>query len=93
MLAATAERLQKYFRRRSIAYNQVFNRQSPFTEEVLKDLAKFCRAHDSTFHGDPRMSAVLEGRREVWLRIQENLKLTIDELYTLHKVVDKRGDE
>ena len=68
------------------AYNQVFGKGSPHTETVLKDLAKFCRAHKTTFLPDARASAVLEGRREVWLRIVDNLNLTPDELYRLHAV-------
>lgn len=38
---------------------------------VLTDLASFCRAHDTTFHTDERTHAMLEGRREVFLRIQQ----------------------
>jgi hypothetical protein len=53
---------------------------------VLKDLAKFCRAHESTFHKDPRAHAVMEGRREVWLRIQNQLNLTDEELWALYQV-------
>lgn len=66
------------------AYNQVFSRSNIHTKEVLKDLAKFCRAHESTFNADPRLHAMLEGRREVWLKIQEMLNLTIEEVYDLH---------
>lgn len=93
MIAATHDRLRKYFHRRKIAYSRVFDVNNVFTDEVLRDLAKFCRAHESTFHTEPRVSAMMEGRREVWLRIQENLKLSLDEIYTLHKVADKKGDE
>lgn len=49
---------------------------------ILKDLARFCRAHQSTavyshVRGvmDPLASARLDGRREVWLRIVEHLHL------------------
>lgn len=70
-------------------YNQLQNRQRAYldtfkgvpAEEVLKDLAKFCRAEESTFHADPRMHAVLEGRREVWIRIQKHLRLNVDDVY------------
>lgn len=48
---------------------------SPEGEMALQDLKEFCRADQSTFHPDARMHAVLEGRREVWLRIQDHLKL------------------
>ena len=53
---------------------------------MLTDLATFCRAHDTTFHVDERTHAMLEGRREVFLRIQRHLKLTEEELWSLfHK--------
>ena len=42
----------------------------------------------STFNKDPRVQANLDGRREVWLRIQEHLMLTNDEIYELHGVKD-----
>ena len=58
--------------------------QSPPGVEVLKDLARFCRAHESTFHPDPRAHALAEGRREVWLRIEHHLKLSPDELWSLY---------
>lgn len=78
------------FRRRlhhvAFAYNRVFDRKSPYAEVVLKDLAKFCRAHQSTFLPDARSHALLEGRREVWLKIQEYLQMTPDEIYRLHAV-------
>ncbi len=70
----------------AFAYNRVFDSKSPFTHDVLKDLARFCRAHESTYHPDPRAHAVLEGRREVWLKIEENLRLTPDQIYELHKI-------
>lgn len=52
---------------------------------VLKDLAKFCRANETTFSPDPRIHAVLEGRREVFLRIQKYLQLTPEEIWDLRK--------
>lgn len=47
---------------------------------VLDDLRGFCRADRSCFDIDPRIHAALEGRREVWLRIQQHLELTPEEL-------------
>ena len=49
-------------------------------QAVLADLARFCRADESTFNADPRVEGVLQGRREVWLRITKHLNLTPDEL-------------
>ncbi len=68
---------------RQQSFRNTFNPESKFSVEVLKDLAKFCRANDTTFHPDPRTHALLEGRREVWLRIQNHLNLTTEELYQL----------
>lgn len=68
-----------FLRRRAHAYRVTFT--GPLAEETLADLAKFCRATESTFHPDARAHAVAEGRREVWLRIQHHLKLSDDELW------------
>lgn len=74
-------RTRNFLSRRKMAYVAIFN--GPQGETVLADLAKFCRATETTFHTDPRAHAVLEGRREVWLRIQQNLNLTPDQLWKL----------
>ena len=49
-------------------------------KKVLADLKKFCRDRESTFSVDPRAHALLEGRREVLLRIQHHLEMPLDEL-------------
>lgn len=49
-------------------------------QAVLADLARFCRADQTTFHPDPRVHALMEGRREVWLRIKEHLDLDLEDL-------------
>ena len=72
---------RKFLARRRGAYQDVF--RGPQAEIVLADLARFCRAHESTFHPDARAHAVAEGRREVWLRIQEHLKLSEVDLWAL----------
>ena len=72
--------------KRRLAYNRVFDKENKYTDYVLRDLAKFCRAHESTFHKDERIHAALEGRREVWLIIEQYLKLNVDELFELHKI-------
>lgn len=77
------EKLKSFLTTRKQAYEQVFNPESLFARRVLQDLAKFCRAHESTFHPDPRIHAAIEGRREVFLRITQHLNLTSDELWAL----------
>lgn len=53
---------------------------------VLADLAKFCHAQDTTHVvGDAHGSAQLEGRRQVWLRIQSYLGLTDEQVNRLNE--------
>ena len=94
MIKDTVEKVRGLFKSRVIAYRGVFDKDNVYTLRVLRDLAKFCRAHESTYHKDPRVHAVLEGRREVFLRIQEHLQLTPDELLELHKIKEiMKGDQ
>lgn len=76
------ERIKGYLHSRKRAYQLAFG--SPAGNEVLVDLAKFCRAAEPCFHDDPRKHALLEGRREVFIRIQDHLHLTQDQLYALY---------
>ncbi len=64
------------------AYRRVF--LHPAGQNVMIDLAKFCRANQTCFDADPRLHAVLEGRREVWLRIQNHLRLNGEQLFALY---------
>lgn len=63
------------------AYITTFN--GPVAETVLADLARFCRAGQSTFHPDTHIASKLDGRREVWLRIQQHLQLSEEQLWAL----------
>jgi hypothetical protein len=63
---------------RSQSYRQTF--KGVYGERVLHDLAVFCRANESTFNPDARAEGILQGRREVWLRISKHLNLTDEEL-------------
>lgn len=76
------QRLRTALMTRRYAYQKTF--RTPFGEAVLVDLARFCRANESTFDPDPRVHALAEGRREAWLRIQEHLNLSPDELWKLY---------
>ncbi len=64
--------------RRQQAYQQVL--RGPQAEIVIADLAQFCRALESTFDIEPLKTANMEGRREVFLRIFENLHMSLEEL-------------
>lgn len=76
------DQARQFLSRRRTAYVRTFT--GPMAEEVLQDLARFCRANQSTFHADPRVHAVAEGRREVWLRIQQHLQLSDDQLWRVY---------
>ena len=61
------------------AYQLAFN--SPGGEGVLFDLGIFCRAREScVVPGDRDRTYLLEGRREVYLRIRDYLDLTPEQL-------------
>lgn len=77
------DQFRKLLGRRRTVYVKTFS--NPFGQEVLADLARFCRANEPTYHPDPRVHAELEGRREVWLRIQRHLQLSDDELWELYR--------
>lgn len=76
------QRTLDFLRLRSRAYRLTF--RDAKNSEVLKDLARFCRADKTCFHADPRLHALAEGRREVWLRIVNHLNLEPDELYKIY---------
>ena len=70
--------LKAFIMGRQTAYRRAFNGAPG--EVVLQDLAKFCRANESTHHEDTHLTAIANGRREVWLRIQQHLKMSPDDL-------------
>ena len=76
------EKARRFLMRRRHNYRLAF--LSPPGQEVLRDLAAFCRANETTFHPDARLHAVAEGRREVWLRIANHLNMPPDELWALY---------
>ena len=76
--------LTKLFFVRHRAYKDTFN--SPQGKQVLADLRKFCRATLPTANVDSvNTTYLLEGRREVFLRIMSHLQLTEDDIYNLNE--------
>ena len=78
------ERGMALLRHRSMSYRDVFLGHGTSSDDVLHDLAKFCRAHESTFHVEHSMSDRLDGRREVWLRIAHHLHLSESQLWQIY---------
>ena len=81
-LPTVVEQAKRWLFRRRYAYQTTF--RGPLADEVLRDLARFCRANQSTFHDDARAHALAEGRREVWLRIANHLNLPPDRLWAIY---------
>ena len=74
------QKVKDFLVTRGQAYRRVFS--GIYSDRVLNDLAGFCRADKSTFHSDPRIEGILQGRREVWLRIAAHLNLTEEQLWS-----------
>lgn len=89
MIESLHRQWNKIFKK-SRAYKKIFTADTGDLNEdakiVLADLKKFCRADSSTVMGngkiDPMAMAILEGRREVWMRINHYLHL--DEAVTIN---------
>mgnify|MGYP003965070489 FL=1 len=73
---------EDFLRHRAQAYTKVFSGIP--AETVLEDLAKFCRANESTFHENARIEGIMQGRREVWLRISQHMNLSPEEMLQLY---------
>ena len=58
-------------------------------QKVLADLNRFCRGNSSAFHADPRVHALLEGRREVLLRLLTFLKIDSATIAQFVEVIDE----
>lgn len=69
-------------KRLAAAYRRVFD--GPAADEVLADLADFCRAREAPFvPGDPMATGVLIGRQEAFHRIARYLNLPEDAVWEL----------
>lgn len=71
------------------AYKKTF--ENPEGRRVLADLRRFCRATLPTADvNNERTTYLLEGRREVWLRLMAHLQLTEEDVYQL---IEENPDE
>lgn len=85
-MSQTVDRIKALFgfvTERQKAYKLCFG--SIAGQLVLHDLIAFCRENETcVVAGDPAKTNVLEGRREVFLRIKEHLNLSAEQLATLY---------
>jgi hypothetical protein len=71
-----------FLRYRQAAYRKTF--ENPEGRKVLADLRRFCRASVPTADvNNVNSTYLLEGRREVWLRIIAHLNLTDEDVVKL----------
>ena len=98
--------MDRIFRLRG-AYRIIFKDDAGQMKEasniVLADLSGFCRAYSGTTvvspitrMVDPYASGRLEGRREVWCRMAQNLHMSDADLYRImeqQKLRDQEGTE
>lgn len=82
----------RLMRRRRAGYRALFGPGeggfTPAQEAVIADLKRFCHAETPTYSVDPREHALREGRREVWLRIQQFVGLTDSQIADIREVDD-----
>lgn len=77
-----------FLEQRKRAYQVAFG--NPAGAAALEDLAVFCRATETCVVAprgqslDLNRTLVVEGRREVYLRIREHLDLTAEQLFELY---------
>jgi hypothetical protein len=87
-LPSEQETIQKYLevlKNRISSYRTAFDQAQFENRAVLTDLALFCRMFTTTEEpGQKEDPRVLEGRRQVFLRIQEHLQFDHNQLYQLH---------
>lgn len=76
----------EFYRRRAAAYRTVF--RSERSSDVVADLAKFCCAFEScAVMGNEQQTWLNLGKNLVWLRIQQHLNLSPQELAQLYEAV------
>lgn len=76
--------MKRFLGARKGAYCRVFAKDNQDAQAVLADLAKFCRASETTFHPNSDIAKRLDGRREVFLRIGHHLNLDDETLWRLY---------
>lgn len=81
--------LNPLLRHRATAYRNTFS--NPEGQKVLADLRRFCRATQPTADvNNVHTTYLLEGRREVFLRILSHLNLTDQDVINL---IEEPSDE
>lgn len=88
----SATEVSDYLRRRQQAYTSVFSGKGGEEDVkfVMLDLAHFTRAYSPTWNVNQKVQDLLEGRREVFMRIMDFTSLDHDTLYRKYTDVTTR---
>jgi hypothetical protein len=78
-------------RQKKKSYVGLFGKGALLEGDALKDLAWFCHGF-LPYEGDRDHFHVLEGRRQVWLRICEYLQLEPEEIAQLYTQAIREGE-
>lgn len=94
LISKSIEQLRQAFNaRRAWHYRSCFmgedGKLTVHGEKMLADLNRFCRGNATCFDPDPRIHALLEGRREALLRILTFLNVDSAVLTRLVEVQDE----
>lgn len=86
-----SERVKRAFRARQVraAYQTAFS--GPSGKLVLAHIADTCGATETTADENPHTMAVAEGRRQVWLTIQDVLRMSESDLRDMQEAVAEYG--
>lgn len=71
--------MHKFWQRKQWGYRQAFDNEAG--KIVLADLRIYCHATKTAFSSDPLEMARIEGRREVFMRVMDFLKVDYDTIY------------
>jgi hypothetical protein len=79
--------------RRHVAWNRVF--EGPDGRQVERQLSIFCFANTTTFDIDPIKSAYKQGRKDVWILMQNYRHLTPKQLAVIYQAAtfEDKNDE
>ncbi len=66
-----------------LAYKRVF--RSPAGQQVLQDLAQFCRSFETAYQENDRLTYVTIGRQEVFWRIANLIDVKLDDMFKLRR--------
>lgn len=89
-MSEAVEKILSFFQRRRTAFQLVFSKTSPASQQVMAELMERCYVNRPfPPDADAIKLARCEGMRDVWLFIQRSINLTPEEQFQLAQQKDK----